>query len=715
MLLRLLAGASLGASLFLCEALIATTADATWSALLTTPLIVWVAGLVAGTGGSILCARGRADRAPLRILLLLLAGILLVQINHRFLPDALEPSSLLATVVLIAFFLLVERLSRRTAVERFFGSLFARSARTPLLLLGGSLVVAAGLTFMAPRPVVYPAVWHATETPLPVPENSSTSGRRSLLMLGIDGGRWEVIDPLLEAGQMPNLAALIDRGRRGVLASTVRSASPVVWTTIMTGQPPEVHGITDWDVAISTNRRVLPLWSILGEFGQTTYAVNVPGSFPADHFNGGMLAGFPMPQGSRSNRGWLVTTAASIDPHGPMAVPIAPLGAQPRSISLVDLPSPFALEKTTPYLLLRRINESIALELARRFSGRAYANLDISLRQADGRMRLQGSAAGRPLFDLAEGEWGPWLSLEVDGLPCILRPYAARVNAEETSLFFTAIFREDGPGASFPPGLARALQSEQHPYVAEGTGWQIFYESRVLAALEEHQEQIARDRTLASLQLMRRTPWDAFIHIFTLTDRAQHPFWKYREPELYRTIPERYPEYANPQDYKDFAPSPEEIAQFGGAIDRAYKAVDRWLGEVVANATDSTLIVVVSDHGGQGGPHELSPTAGIHHQDGIYLIAGPTVLPRTPESPVFDPKLEQVDIVPLILAHLGLPGAQDLPGKLPPDLLPHRADGSLRPLPEPLPTFETESAHGGATGEIDDAIRDQLRSLGYVK
>jgi hypothetical protein len=715
MLLCLLAGASLGALLFLCEALIATTVDATWSALLATPLIAWSAGVGAGVVAGVLFARGRSDRSPLRILLSLLAGILLVQINHRFLPDALEPGSLLITALLIAFFVLAERLLRATALARALGRLFATGGKTPSVLLAITLAMAVGLTLAAPRPVIYPGVWRPTPQPLPVVDSAAASGSRALLMIGIDGGRWETIDPLLRAGRMPNLASLVARGRRGVLASIVRSASPVVWTTIMTGQPPEVHGITDWDVAISTNRRVLPLWSILGELGQTSYAVNVPGSFPADRFNGGMLAGFPMPQGSRSNRGWLVTTAADIDPHGPMAVAIAPLSTQPRPVSLIDLPSPFALEKTTPYLLLRRVNESIALELARHLSGRSYATFDLSLRQADGCMRLQASAAGHPLFDLAAGEWGPWLSLEADGLPCIMRPYAARVDAEETSLFFTALFREDGPGLSAPPGLAGALQSEGHPYVAEGTGWQIFYEARVLSALEDHQMQIAADRKLASLQLMRRTPWDAFIHIFTLTDRAQHPFWKYREPELYQSIPDRYPEYANPEDYQRFAPTSDEIRRFGGAIDRAYEAVDAWLGEVLDNATDSTFVVVVSDHGGQGGPHELSPTAGIHHENGIYLIAGPTVLPRAVDAPPFDAELQQIDIVPLLLAHLGLPAARDLPGRIPEALLPYQADGTPRPLPEPVATFETDSAHRGDVGEIDDAIRDQLRSLGYVK
>lgn len=43
----------------------------------------------------------------------------------------------------------------------------------------------------------------------------ATDGAKAnpLIVLGIDGATWQVIDPLLEGGELPNFQHLIDRGR----------------------------------------------------------------------------------------------------------------------------------------------------------------------------------------------------------------------------------------------------------------------------------------------------------------------------------------------------------------------------------------------------------------------------------------------------------------------------------------------------------------------
>ncbi len=66
-----------------------------------------------------------------------------------------------------------------------------------------------------------------------------------LLFVGIDGGTWRILQPLLDAGKAPNLRRLIDRGVRGevrpVWPNPIWSAP--AWSAILTGYPRGQTGI----------------------------------------------------------------------------------------------------------------------------------------------------------------------------------------------------------------------------------------------------------------------------------------------------------------------------------------------------------------------------------------------------------------------------------------------------------------------------------------
>ncbi len=64
-----------------------------------------------------------------------------------------------------------------------------------------------------------------------------------VLVVGWDGATWDVVDPLLERGLMPNLARLIEEGTRAELGTFEPTLSPLIWTTISTGRPPGQHGV----------------------------------------------------------------------------------------------------------------------------------------------------------------------------------------------------------------------------------------------------------------------------------------------------------------------------------------------------------------------------------------------------------------------------------------------------------------------------------------
>ncbi len=112
-----------------------------------------------------------------------------------------------------------------------------------------------------------------------------------LLLFGIDGATWDLIDPLMAAGRLPNLARLVDAGARAELITMEPTLSPAIWTTIATGTLPETHGILGFDGVPGQTMTTLPnarmrqrktFWNILSDFGVRTGTVGWWASWPAD-------------------------------------------------------------------------------------------------------------------------------------------------------------------------------------------------------------------------------------------------------------------------------------------------------------------------------------------------------------------------------------------------------------------------------------------------
>src|SRR6185437_13458590 len=55
-----------------------------------------------------------------------------------------------------------------------------------------------------------------------------------VMVLGLDGATWDVLEPLIREGLLPNLARLREQGSWGVLGSVFPPLSPVAWTGVMT-------------------------------------------------------------------------------------------------------------------------------------------------------------------------------------------------------------------------------------------------------------------------------------------------------------------------------------------------------------------------------------------------------------------------------------------------------------------------------------------------
>ena len=126
------------------------------------------------------------------------------------------------------------------------------------------------------------------------PQRRATGTR--VLLIGLDGADWNIIDPLVEAGRLPNLARLAREGVRGRLHSITPMLSPVIWTSIATGVQPSRHGIIDFLATTgrdgervpvtSTLRKTKAIWNMLSENGLSVGVAGWWASFPAEKVNG---------------------------------------------------------------------------------------------------------------------------------------------------------------------------------------------------------------------------------------------------------------------------------------------------------------------------------------------------------------------------------------------------------------------------------------------
>ncbi len=91
----------------------------------------------------------------------------------------------------------------------------------------------------------------------------SMHSKPPVLIIGIDGATWEVINPLLASGRLPTIARLMREGTSGALRSNTNYASPALWTSITTGKRPEKHGVLDFYSATRPHLRCSTLYDIL--------------------------------------------------------------------------------------------------------------------------------------------------------------------------------------------------------------------------------------------------------------------------------------------------------------------------------------------------------------------------------------------------------------------------------------------------------------------
>jgi predicted AlkP superfamily phosphohydrolase/phosphomutase len=213
----------------------------------------------------------------------------------------------------------------------------------------------------------------------------------------------------------------------------------------------------------------------------------------------------------------------------------------------------------------------------------------------------------------------------------------------------------------------------------------------------------ARDEvfTRAAEQLLVAQDPDLLALYLRGIDYVSHGFWQFYEPEPFRR--------------EGWKIEDRLVEELGTVIPSYYEYLDEILGRILRAARPETLVLLLSDHGFGSGLGSYASASGDflsgnHRSFGVLLISGEGAQRGVTQSR----QITHYDLLPTLLWILGQPQADDFQGR---PLIEYFSDDlAPRPQPPSIASYGRTDATLAeeAPTEEDEAILDELRSLGYV-
>ncbi len=200
-----------------------------------------------------------------------------------------------------------------------------------------------------------------------------------LLLVGWDSADWQVINPLLEKGEMPFLGRIIEQGVMGNLASMEPIISPMLWTTIATGKRPDKHGILGFIEPdpdnrgvrpfASTSRRCKALWNIFSQSGLECQVTGWFAGHPAEPIRGACVSEMFQKASRRPGEEWPIPAGTVHPPE--LIAELGGLRVHPGEIEsemiLPFVPRAAEVDQTKDHhlsTLARMLSESMSVHAA---------------------------------------------------------------------------------------------------------------------------------------------------------------------------------------------------------------------------------------------------------------------------------------------------------------------------------------------------------------
>jgi predicted AlkP superfamily phosphohydrolase/phosphomutase len=394
---------------------------------------------------------------------------------------------------------------------------------------------------------------------------------------------------MLDAGEMPHLAALQRRGGLSRVATTTPAQTPVAWSTFATGLNPGGHGIFDFlrrdpatylpDLALNryerknafsppkavNGRKGRAIWDVLTDAGIPSTVIRCPCTYPAEPIRGRLLAGMGVPD----LRGGLGT-----------ATFMTTLSARPGEAEAVAT-------------VVRNPDGSFTTALIgpRNPKDRTDARVEIQvIPDPSGDRATIACAGGSPReLTIERGRWSEWVRVKFklgmfQSTRGMVRFYLERADSELILYASPVNFDPEAPPfpisapASYAGELAEEIGTyytagmiEDHAGLSNGRFDEAAFLDQCDHAWDDREAMLRRE--------LDRFEEGFLFCLFDTPDRVQHMLWRHREPDHPANAESGHrPEYAR-------------------AIEETYKRADAVVGEVLRAADHDTLVIALSDHG----------------------------------------------------------------------------------------------------------------------
>jgi predicted AlkP superfamily phosphohydrolase/phosphomutase/Flp pilus assembly protein TadD len=201
-----------------------------------------------------------------------------------------------------------------------------------------------------------------------------------VLLVGWDTADWKIISPMIDAGQLPCLARLVERGTTGRLGASPPILSPILWTSMVTGRRADAHQILsaeepDPDAggsrpSSSTSRTCKALWNILTQAGLRAHAVNWVASHPTEPISGACVSDRFATVAGPEGHAWPLRPGSVHPPR--LVETLAELRVHPAELSSLHI-GPFVPDMARVDQTTDRRLETLAVHLAESASYHAAA------------------------------------------------------------------------------------------------------------------------------------------------------------------------------------------------------------------------------------------------------------------------------------------------------------------------------------------------------